>query len=106
MNRPALGSLLRLAVGAIDLLLMLPTRLSDEPTALAGAFFDRFAIGFLAVNVTLAMCPALASAVVGLLISIPDAIVTKAYAPVIVTGVHIRSSCRMGRTSMVRLVSH
>ena len=81
-----LGILLGLAVGAIDVGLMLPMTFPDKPTALAGAFFSRFAIGFLAANVTLPMHPALAGALVGLLISIPDAIITKTHVPIIATG--------------------
>lgn len=65
---------------------MLPMKFPDRKTALMGAFASRFALGFLAVNVTLPMPPALAGAVVGLLVSIPDAIITKTYVPIIVTG--------------------
>jgi hypothetical protein len=86
MNRPVLGILLGLAAGVVDVLLMLPLQFPDKPTALAGAFCSRFVIGFLAANVTLPLHPALAGALVGLLVSIPDAIITKAYVPIIVTG--------------------
>jgi len=58
----------------------------DKPAALAAAFSSRFAIGFIASNIILPMHSALTGALVGLLISIPDAIVTKAYVPIIVTG--------------------
>jgi len=86
MNRLALGTLLGLGCGTADVLLMLPMSFPDKPTALAAAFSSRFAIGFIAANVTLPMHPGLAGAVIGLLISIPDAIVTRAYAPIIFTG--------------------
>ncbi len=86
MNRFLLGILLGLAAGVVDVLLMLPMKFPDKTTALTGAFFSRFAIGFLAANVTLPMHPALAGALVGLLVSIPDAVITKAYGPIIVTG--------------------
>ena len=86
MNRIALGILLGLGCGVVDVLIMLPMSFSDKPTALAAAFSSRFAIGFVAANVTLPLHPALAGALIGLLISIPDAIVTKAYVPIIVTG--------------------
>jgi hypothetical protein len=87
MNRIVLGLLLGLASGTVDVLLMLPMKFPDKSTALAAAFFSRFAIGFLAVNVSLRFHPALSGALVGLLISIPDAIITKAYAPILITGV-------------------
>ena len=87
MNRIVLGILLGLAIGIVDVLLMLPMKFPDKPTALAAAFFSRFAIGFLAVNVNLPIHPALSGAIVGLLISIPDAVITKNYAPILITGV-------------------
>lgn len=68
------------------MLLMLPMKFPDKRTALAGAFASRFAIGFLAVNVALPLHPAVGGALVGLLVSIPDAIITKTYVPIIITG--------------------
>ena len=86
MNRIILGILLGVAVGAIDVALMLPLSLPDKTTALAAAFCSRFAIGFLAANIRLPWRQVLAGAVVGLLVSIPDALITKAYAPILITG--------------------
>ncbi len=86
VNRIILGVLLGLGVGLLDMLLMLPMKFPDKTTALTGAFFSRFAIGFLAVHVTLPWPAALSGALVGLLISLPDAIITKAYGPIIITG--------------------
>ncbi|HEV7670632.1 MAG TPA: hypothetical protein VGS22_19095 [Thermoanaerobaculia bacterium] len=51
-----------------------------------GAFADRFAIGFLVPLVSMpapAWCRGL---LVGLLISLPSAILTKAYAPILIVG--------------------
>ena len=93
MNRLLLGLLLGLGAGIVDVLLMLPMKFPDKPTALAGAFFSRFAIGFLAANVRFPFHPALAGALVGLLISIPEAIITKAYAPILTTGVIFGALC-------------
>jgi hypothetical protein len=73
----------------VAVLLMLPMKFPDKATALTGAFFSRFAIGFLTANVMLPFHPAAAGALVGLLVSIPDAVVTKAYAPILVTGLAI-----------------
>jgi len=93
MNRLLLGLLLGLAAGGVDVLLMLPMKFPDKPTALASAFFSRFAIGFLAANVKVPFHPALAGALVGLLISIPDAIITKAYTPILIMGVILGALC-------------
>ena len=86
VNRIFLGILLGLAAGVIDVLLMLPMTYPNKATAMTGAFFNRFAIGFLAPNVMLPIHPVLAGALVGLLVSIPDAVTTKVYAPIIGTG--------------------
>jgi hypothetical protein len=87
MPRLGLGILLGLAAGGIDVLIMLPMSFPDKRTALLAAFCSRFAIGFLAANVTLPVGAIASGALVGLLVSIPDAIVTKAYAPIILLGI-------------------
>jgi hypothetical protein len=87
MKKPVLGVVLGVVIGAADVALMMPMEFPDKRTALMGAFFSRFAIGFLACNVTLPIHQVMSGALVGLLVSIPDAIITKAYAPILVTGV-------------------
>ncbi len=51
------------------------------------AFFSRFAIWLLAANVLLPLHPAVSGAVLGLLISLPDAFAMKSYAGILGTGV-------------------
>ncbi|OFW05855.1 MAG: hypothetical protein A3H96_15630 [Acidobacteria bacterium RIFCSPLOWO2_02_FULL_67_36] len=86
MNRVTLGVLLGLAIGVADVLLMLPLSFPDKRAALLGAFFARFALGFFAATVRLPLPAVAAGVLVGLLTSVPDAIITKAYAPILVTG--------------------
>lgn len=86
MNRIVLGVLLGVVFGAIDVALMLPLSFPDKRTALIGAFLDRFAIGFLTPQVSLPVPSWAMGALVGLLISLPSAVVTKAYAPIIAGG--------------------
>ena len=87
MDRVTLGVLLGLAFGIADVLLMLPLTFPDKRAALLGAFCARFALGFFSATVRLPM-PALATGVlVGILTSLPDALITKAYVPIMVTGV-------------------
>ena len=50
------------------------------------AFSSRFAIGVLATTVTLPVHPILAGAIVGLLISLPDAFALESYVGVLGTG--------------------
>jgi len=86
MNPLIFGLLAGLAFGAIDVALMIPMEFPDRKTAMLAAFFSRFAIGFLIPLVRMPIPSWAAGAVVGLLISIPDAIVTKAYAPILASG--------------------
>jgi hypothetical protein len=72
--------------GILAVLLMLPMSFPDKRTALIAAFTSRFAIGFLIPLVVMPIPAPAKGAVVGLLVSLPDAIVTKAYAPVLIVG--------------------
>ena len=87
MNRVVLGTLLGLGVGVTDVLLMLPLQFPDRTAALLGAFCARFALGFFTATTRLPLPPMWAGLVIGLLTSVPDAIITKAYAPILITGV-------------------
>ena len=87
MSSVTLGLALGLGIGAADVVLMLPMAFPDKRAALLGAFFSRFALGFFAATVRLPLPPMATGVVVGLLTSLPDAIITKAYAPILLTGV-------------------
>ena len=87
MNNIVFGIIAGLIFGAVDVALMIPMTFADKKTAMLAAFTSRFAIGFL-IGVTRMAIPGWArGALVGLLISLPDAIVTKSYAPIIASGV-------------------
>ena len=87
MKPVVLGVLSGITFGVVDVLLMLPLQFTDRATALLAAFASRFAIGFLIPQCKLPMPWPATGALVGLLISLPDAIITKAYAPVLISGV-------------------
>ena len=87
MPRVTLGLILGLSIGIVDVLLMLPLSFPDKRSALLAAFSSRFSLGFFAATTNLRMSPIATGLLVGLLTSIPDAIVTKAYAPILITGV-------------------
>jgi predicted neutral ceramidase superfamily lipid hydrolase len=72
--------------GVVAVLLMLPMSFPNKRTALIAAFASRFAIGFLIPLVVMPIPGIAKGALVGLLISLPDAIVTKAYAPILIVG--------------------
>jgi hypothetical protein len=65
---------------------MLPLTFSDKKAALTGAFLNRFAIGFV-IGAARLPVPAWTNGLIfGLLLSLPDAIITKAYAPILGLG--------------------
>jgi hypothetical protein len=65
---------------------MIPLEFSDKKAALAGAFLNRFSIGFVIGAARLPM-PGWASGLVfGLLLSLADAIITRVYVPIILLG--------------------
>jgi hypothetical protein len=86
VNPVVFGLIAGLAFGAVDVALMIPLEFPDKKTALLGAFLSRFAIGFLIPLVKLQTAPMLIGGLVGLLISLPDAVITGAYAPILGTG--------------------
>jgi hypothetical protein len=87
MNPVVLSLICGVGFGALAVALMLPMAFPNKRTALIAAFASRFAIGFLIPLVTLPVAGFVKGALVGLLISLPDAIVTKAYVPILVIGV-------------------
>ena len=86
MNPVLFGVVAGLLFGAADVALMIPMDFPDKKTAMLGAFASRFAIGFLIPLVKMPLPPWAVGALVGLLVSIPDAIITKAYVPILATG--------------------
>jgi hypothetical protein len=87
MNRTKFGVLAGLGFGVLDVLLMLPLEFPDKRRALLGAFLSRFAIGFLIAWIRAPLPLWLAGAIVGLLISLPDAVITGSYAPILGVGI-------------------
>ena len=85
MNRIRFGLAAGIVFGVLDIVPMLAMRF--PLTAIAGAFTSRFAIGFIIPQMRMSVPDWLTGAIVGLLISIPDAIITGAYGPILGTGV-------------------
>jgi hypothetical protein len=87
MSNVMVGLICGLAFGALDVGLMLPMSFPDKSTALLGAFTSRFAIGFVIGCVQLPLWPGwVVGLVFGLLISLPDAIITHKYVPILLLG--------------------
>ena len=76
-----------LIFGAVDVALMLPMSFPDKRTALLAAFVSRFGTGLVIPLVNLPTWPGwLVGVTFGVLLSLPDAVVTKAYAPILISG--------------------
>jgi hypothetical protein len=87
MSRLMLGSICGLVWGALSAASMIPLQFPDKRAALLGAFLNRFAIGFVIGAARLPMPNWASGLIFGLLLSLPDAIITKAYVPIIGLGV-------------------
>lgn len=90
MSAITLGLICGLVFGIIDVLVMLPIKVEDKRKrieALVGAFIERFMLGFIIPNVAISLHPAIVGAILGIGFSVPTAIITRAYAPIIGMGV-------------------
>jgi hypothetical protein len=93
MSRLLLGSIAGVVYGALSALSMLPLEFPDKRAALLGAFLNRLAIG-VAIGAaigapqlaTLRMPPWVLGLCAGVLLSAADAVITRAYAPILVFG--------------------
>lgn len=93
MSRLALGLIAGLAYGALSAASMLPLHFADKRAALLGAFLNRLAIGVVLGAVigapqvdALRLPPWLVGIAAGVLLSAADAVITKAYVPILVFG--------------------
>lgn len=87
MKQIRLGLIAGFIFGVIDILLMVPLSFPDKTAAMTGAFINRFAIGFLIPTTQLNLPYWLQGILLGFLLSLPDAIITQAYAPILGIGV-------------------
>jgi hypothetical protein len=87
MSNLMAGVISGLIFGAASVALMLPMSFPDKRAALMAAFINRFAIGLVIGIVTLPGWPGWAVGVlIALLLSLPAAIISKAYAPILIIG--------------------
>jgi hypothetical protein len=59
----------------------------DKTRAITAAFIARFALGFIIFNLELPMPGWIKGAILGFVLSLPDALITKQYAPILGLGV-------------------
>jgi hypothetical protein len=85
-----LGLLCGLGFGLLDVLVMLPMKMENRRKkieAVTSAFIERFMLGFLIPNVNLGIHPIMVGVLLGLTLSLPSAIITRAYTPIVGIGV-------------------
>lgn len=90
MNKILLGIVCGLVFGIIDVLVMVPLKYENNRKrieAMTAAFIERFMIGFLVPNVNLGIHPALTGFLLGAGLSLPSAIITRVYAPILSIGI-------------------
>jgi len=86
MSDQLLGVIAGIIFGAITVALMARMAFPDKTAALSAAFVERFAIGLVIGCVQLPWPGWLVGFTFSLLLSIPSAIITKTYIPILVMG--------------------
>lgn len=86
MSSILLGTICGLIYGALSAASMIPLSFPDKRAALLGAFLNRFSIGFVIGAARLPLPGWAQGLIFGILLSLADAIITKAYAPIIILG--------------------
>lgn len=86
MSKIVLGIVCGVVFGTVSVGTMIPLNLEDKRTAMAGAFVNRFSIGFVIGATNLPMAGWLSGLLFGLLLSLADAIITKSWIPIMVLG--------------------
>jgi hypothetical protein len=90
MDGVTLGLICGAVFGVIDVAVMIPMKMENRRKrieALTGAFIERFMLGFIIPTISIGLNPILTGALVGLGLSVPTALITRAYAPIIGIGV-------------------
>jgi hypothetical protein len=86
MSRIYLGIICGLVFGGLDTAMMIPLGFPDKRAALLGAFIARFGLGFVICNIKFPWPGWIAGTLLGILLSLPDAIITKATVPILASG--------------------
>lgn len=82
------GLIAGLVFGIIDIIPMFfMDGFGDKNSAILGAFINRFAIGLFIFTVDFPLKGWLKGLIIGLLLSLPDAIITKAFGPILGIGI-------------------
>ena len=80
------GVIAGIAFGVVSVIPMFFMKFENKERAMAASFISRFAIGFIVFNLPLPMPGWARGALIALVLSLPDAIVTKKYGPILGLG--------------------
>ncbi|MGB4415378.1 MAG: hypothetical protein WBI53_10905 [Paludibacter sp.] len=86
MNNIIKGLIAGTIFGIVSIIPMFFMTFEDKTRAITASFISRFAIGFIIFNMELPIPNWIKGGLVGLILSLPDAIVTKQYAPILGLG--------------------
>lgn len=86
MPRLTFGLIAGLVYGALTMASMVPMSFPDKRAALLGAFLNRFAIGLLIPLIALPAPRWAIGLTLGILLSLPDGIITRNFAPIVGLG--------------------
>ncbi len=90
MTRLMLGLICGLGLGVVDVLIMIPLKFEDKrkkQEAMVAAFVDRFLLGFLVPVVEIGVHPVVTGVLLGIGLSLPSAIITRVYLPILGFGI-------------------
>ena len=89
MDVVSLGLICGLVFGLFSSLIMIPMKVESRRKkyeAISSAFLDRFMIGLIVPSATFGLDPLISGLIIGIGLSLPSAIITRAYAPIMVVG--------------------
>ncbi len=86
MNNITKGLIAGTLFGVVSIIPMFFMSFEDKTRAMTASFISRFAIGFIILNMELPIPNWLKGGLVGLVLSLPDAIISRRHAPVLGLG--------------------
>jgi len=87
MSKILLGIVCGIVFGAVSVAMMIPLKFEDKKAAMAGAFTSRFGVGFVIGATNLPLPTWMSGLLFGFLLSLPDAIITKSWIPIMGLGI-------------------
>jgi len=80
------GLIAGLAFGIVTVAIMLPLKIDDKPAVLWASFISRLTIGFIIAVLVLPLPGWLSGLIVGVVLSLPQAILTRSYGSILGNG--------------------